>query len=69
MTTIRSRDGDTISNILWIALKRNDDEAEEALFELNPGLEAYGPVLPAGVVIEIPTLPDKDPETVTNIWD
>lgn len=40
MTTIRSRDGDTISNILWIALKRNDDQAEEALFELNPGLEA-----------------------------
>ncbi|WP_232617174.1 hypothetical protein [Marinomonas sp. BSi20584] len=25
MTTIRSRDGDTISNILWIALKRNDN--------------------------------------------
>ncbi|KZN12582.1 tail protein X [Marinomonas sp. TW1] len=69
MTTIRSRDGDTISNILWIALKRNDDEAEEALFEHNPGLEAYGPVLPAGVVIQIPTLPEKSAETVTNIWD
>jgi phage tail protein X len=69
MTTIRSRDGDTISNILWIALKRNDDQAEEALFELNPGLEAYGPVLPAGVMIEIPTLPNKAAETVTNIWD
>lgn len=69
MTTIRSRDGDTISNILWIALKRNDDQAEEALFELNPGLEVYGPVLPAGVLIEIPTLPNKAAETVTNIWD
>ncbi|RBO82653.1 tail protein X [Marinomonas aquiplantarum] len=69
MTTIRSRDGDTISNILWIALKRNDDEAEEALFELNPGIEAYGPVLPAGVVIQIPTLSEKAAETVTNIWD
>jgi phage tail protein X len=69
MTTIRSRDGDTISNILWIALNRNDDQAEEALFEHNPGLEAYGPVLPAGVMIEIPTLPDKAAETVTNLWD
>lgn len=69
MTTLRSRDGDTISNILWITLKRNDDEAEEALFELNPGLEEYGPVLPAGIVIEIPTLPEKAAEKVINIWD
>ncbi|MGO3345768.1 MAG: tail protein X [Marinomonas sp.] len=69
MTTLRSRDGDTISNILWITLNRNDDEAEEALFELNLGLEEYGPVLPAGVVIEIPTLPEKVAEKVINIWD
>ncbi|WP_272642812.1 tail protein X [Marinomonas mediterranea] len=51
MKTIRSRDGDTISNILLLGLGRNDDEAEEALFEQNPGLEQHGPVLPAGVII------------------
>ncbi|ADZ91117.1 phage tail protein [Marinomonas mediterranea] len=69
MKTIRSRDGDTISNILLLGLGRNDDEAEEALFEQNPGLEQHGPVLPAGVVIFLPTMPEKAPETVVNIWD
>ncbi|WP_394179592.1 tail protein X [Marinomonas posidonica] len=69
MTTIRSRDGDTISNILWMSLGRNDDEAEEALFELNPGLEAHGPVLPAGIVITLPIMAEKAPDSVVNLWD
>ncbi|BFM48509.1 hypothetical protein THO17_06720 [Marinomonas sp. THO17] len=30
--------GNAISNIVWMSLGRNDDEAEEALFELNPEL-------------------------------
>ncbi|WP_239495568.1 hypothetical protein [Marinomonas primoryensis] len=30
MTTLRSRDGDTISNILWITLKRNDDAGTQS---------------------------------------
>ncbi|MBJ7540034.1 tail protein X [Marinomonas transparens] len=69
MKTMRSRDGDTISNILWMGLKRNDDEAESALFDLNPGLENHGPVLPAGIEITLPVMPEKAPETVVNVWD
>jgi phage tail protein X len=67
--TVRSRDGDTVSQILWLALGREDDEAEEALYELNPGLEQYGPVLPAGINIKLPELEDPAPAEVVNVWD
>ncbi|MBJ7536626.1 tail protein X [Marinomonas transparens] len=69
MKTLRSREGDTISIILWMGLNRTDDEAEEVLFALNPGLEKYGPVLPAGITITLPEMPAKAPERVVNIWD
>ena len=69
MSTVRSRDGDTVSLILWLALNRNDDEAEEALYALNPALEQYGPVLPAGVEINLPELSDPAPAKVVNVWD
>lgn len=69
MSTVRSRDGDTVPLILWLALNRNDDEAEEALYALNPGLEQYGPVLPAGVKIKLPELSAPAPAKVVNVWD
>ncbi|EGR0992861.1 tail protein X [Vibrio parahaemolyticus] len=69
MSTVRSRDGDTVPLILWLALNRNDDEAEEALYALNPGLEQYGPVLPAGVEIKLPELSAPAPAKVVNVWD
>lgn len=69
MRVVRSRDGDTVSQVLWLVSGRNDDEAEEALYEVNPGLEQYGPVLPEGVEIKIPEFPEKAPERVVNIWD
>jgi phage tail protein X len=69
VSTIRSRDGDIVQQLLWIALGRDDDEAEEALYALNPGIELYGPVLPAGVEIELPELSESPAEQVVNIWD
>jgi phage tail protein X len=69
MTTMLSRDGDLVPQLLWLSLGRDDDEAEEALYMLNPGLELYGPVLPAGITIKLPVLPELMPTTVVNIWD
>lgn len=69
MTTIRSRDGDSVSLILWQQMKRDDDQAEEALYKLNPGLEKYGPILPAGIEIILPELKVKAPAKVVNVWD
>ena len=69
MNAVLSRDGDTASQILWLVLSREDDEAEEALYELNPGLEQYGPVLPAGINIKLPDLEDPAPAELVNVWD
>lgn len=69
MKALRSRDGDSISLILYMGLGRTDDEAEKALFDVNQGLEEYGPVLPAGVVINLPELSLSEPEKVVNVWD
>ena len=69
MKEFRSRDGDTVSLILWLALQRDDDEAEEALYDINPGLEQYGPVLPAGIDIVLPELSATEPTKVVNVWD
>lgn len=69
MNTIRSRDGDSVPLILWQQMQRDDDEAEEALYRLNPGLEQYGPILPAGIEIRLPELAAKTPTKVVNVWD
>lgn len=69
MSTIRSRDGDSVALILWQQLQRDDDEAEEALYQLNPGLEQYGPILPALIEVKLPELAAKTPDKVVNVWD
>lgn len=44
--------------------------AVEAVLEANPGLAERGPVLPAGVAIELPELADTRPaERVVRLWD
>lgn len=44
--------------------------AVEAVLEANPGLADRGPVLPAGVRIELPDLADQPPESgAVRLWD
>jgi len=63
-----TKEGDTVD---LIALRERGQTAEltETIFDLNPGLAALGPVLPAGVKI---TLPDpvarKAERNVPRIW-
>lgn len=67
--TFRSRDGDTVPLILWLVLQRDDDAAEEALYDLNQGLEQHGPILPAGIEITLPELASPVSAKVVNVWD
>ncbi|WP_299492980.1 tail protein X [uncultured Shewanella sp.] len=69
LKSVISADGDLPGLILWQQLQRDDDEAEEALHQLNPHLAAFGPVLPRGVVIKLPQLEEVTPSNVMNIWD
>lgn len=62
--------GDTANTLLYRELGRSDDDAEEALWLLNPGLAARGPVLPAGLRVALPEIDKKPAVTVrASAWD
>ncbi|WP_206074136.1 tail protein X [Pseudoalteromonas rubra] len=66
---VHSRDGDTVPGILQQVTGRCDDEVEDTLYACNPGLEMHGPILPAGIEIKIPELPEAQPKKAVNLWD
>jgi phage tail protein X len=59
MRRVRSKAGDTVNQLLYRECGRSDDEAEEALWLLNPTLAEFGSVLPAGVSVVLPELTQK----------
>lgn len=58
---VRTQQNDTLDLICWRHLGTTAGVVEAAL-ALNPGLASYGPILPQGIIIELP-----DPETVTGM--
>lgn len=66
-----TRDGDTVPLILWISLKRDDDKAEEELYDLNPWLKRYSAILPKGLNVKIPELSATKSvkRRVVQVWD
>ncbi|WP_062731844.1 tail protein X [Sphingobium abikonense] len=63
-------DGETVDAICWRKLGRTKDVTEQVL-QLNPGLSALGPNLPAGTIVVLPEPAQLAPamrETV-NLWD
>lgn len=70
MKAARTIAGDSVNRLLWREMQRDDDSAEEALWAINPGLAAYGPLLPAGVLVALPALeePERARKAVT-AWD
>ena len=59
MRKVRSVAGDSVNLLLYRELGRSDDEAEEALWRLNPTLAELGAILPAGVWVTLPELDSK----------
>lgn len=68
---VRTRAGDTVNGILYRETGRSDDEAEEALWALNPGLAEHGPILPSGLKVRIPVLatPETQVRKAITVWD
>lgn len=61
-------EGDTVDLIAW-KLRRQTRKVDELIFDANPGLAEYGPVLPAGLVVNIPPPPTQKPvRNVKRIW-
>lgn len=48
--------GDTVDFIAWKYYGTQQGQVLEKLLNANPKLADYGPVLPAGVVVEMPSI-------------
>lgn len=66
--TYLTRDGDTLDWICWRHYQRQSG-AVEAVLEANPGLVDFGPILPAGLTITLPDLPQASTQPVVRLWD
>ncbi|HHF3242407.1 TPA: tail protein X [Vibrio alginolyticus] len=44
-------------------------KAVEAVLDANPGLAKYGPVLPAGLIINLPDLGPAENKSRVSLWD
>lgn len=67
MATYKTRDGDTLDYICWKHYGRQS-EAVETVLEANRHLADKGPVLSAGVVIELPELPQPKAVEEVELW-
>ncbi|MGH8076842.1 MAG: tail protein X [Lysobacter sp.] len=50
---VHARQGDTLDQLCWRHLGRTAGVVEAA-YEANPGIAAFGPVLPHGTPVELP---------------
>lgn len=67
MARYRTSDGDTVDYVCWRHYGRTA-ETVEVVLEANPGLAARGPVLPAGVEIELPAIEEPERQTLVRLW-
>lgn len=67
MLRYRTAEGDTVDAIAWRHYGR--ESAALAILEANPRLADHGPVLPAGLSIVLPELPEAAPEATIRLWD
>jgi phage tail protein X len=66
---VRAQQGDTIDALCWRHYGRTRGLVEVVL-EMNPGIADNGPVLPHGLVVEMPEPPNDQPNTpLVNLWD
>jgi phage tail protein X len=70
MSRYRTIDGDTVDLIAWRVYGGAAGVVEQIL-ALNPGLADAGPVLSAGLIIELPPAPlaAATPERTPRLWD
>ena len=69
MAAYLTRDGDMLDAVCQEHYGRQSG-AVEAVLEANPGLADQGPLLPAGLLIELPELPAESRDSgAVRLWD
>jgi phage tail protein X len=68
-TTYMTKQGDTADEIAWNYYGTRDGLVTEAFLAANKGLAAYGPFLPAGVVLVLPAMVIQPQQDSISLWD
>lgn len=69
MQTYITKDGDTADYIAWKYYGNQDAGTVETLLVANKGLADRGPVLPAGLVINLPEITTPATTQGIKLWD
>lgn len=69
MVKIISAAGDPVDFIAWKHYGTQEGLVLEQVLAANAGLADYGPVLPAGVIIELPALTAIGQSKGVKLWD
>ena len=69
MAQYRTRNLDTIDLIAWRHYRTTKNRVVEQLFINNPGVADFGPLLPAGVLIQLPELKPTPKPGGFKLWD
>ena len=64
-----TRQNDVLDDVVFRFYGDTDRRIVETVLEANRGLADHGPVLPAGVSIELPEREPAATETLTRLWD
>lgn len=68
-TAIRTQQHDTVDALCWRHYGRTAG-VTEAVLEANPGLADHGPILPQGIVVNLPAAQFAAPQRqMVNLWD
>jgi len=68
-TSIRAQQNDTVDALCWRHYGRTAG-VTEAVLEANPGLADLGPILPQGVMVNMPEAQSTAPaRQMVNLWD
>lgn len=65
---VRSQQSDTVDQLCWRHLGRTE-AVVEAMLDINPGLAALGPVLPADTLVTLPDIPITPTRSTVQLWD
>jgi phage tail protein X len=69
MTTYTTRAGDTADYIAFKYYGASTPQAVEQLLAANPGLADRGPILPAGVSVNLPVIDTAAKAEGVRLWD
>ena len=66
---VRTNQNDTVDALCWRHYGRTAG-VTEAVLEANPGLADHGPILPQGLVVNMPEAQASAPQRqMVNLWD